>query len=504
MHRFVKNTYRDSVSLMRFADQIAEQAGVTQAGAVMGTESNINLLVDMGLLSDVLPAQPNDVLLVVEVEDDADASTVLDEAVSKLNAAVQGKQKSGVQQVKPQTIAMACQSVPDANLVLISTPGDYAAAEAMKALKQGLNVMIFSDNVSFEEEVRLKIYARQQGLLCMGPDCGTAIINGAPLGFANVIRSGDVGLIGASGTGLQQVSCLIDRLGGGISQVIGVGSHDLSEGVGGTTMLMAMEALADDTNTSQIVLISKPPAQSVAEKILTAATQIDKPVITCFIAADVSDWQQDGVRIVDTLEAAAYAAMKQTPIEAGATDQVFIEAAASALPPHRKYLRGLFSGGTLCYESLFVLKEHSIYSNTPIDKAYQLDDPWQSREHTAVDLGDDAFTIGRPHPMIDLRLRNERILEEASDPETAVILLDVVLGYGAHPDPASELAPMIAKAQEASSEQITFIASVCGTNADPQSLQSQSEQLRAAGVFLAESNAHAARLARQIITRANQ
>jgi len=494
LHQFVKNMYRDSVSLMRFADTLTELQGVEYAAAVMATENNINMLLDMSLLDSSLKPQPNDLLLVVHGADQSHLEDALTFAKNELSKDSGAASSSGqVKQVLARTINMGLTELPEANLVLISTPGEYAAAEALKALKQGLNVMIFSDNVSIADEIMLKQYAHDHGLLCMGPDCGTVIINGVPLGFANVVKQGSIGLIGASGTGVQQVSCLIDRFGGGISQAVGVGSRDLSEKVGGISMLMALDALAADTNTETIVLISKPPSEAIAEKVVEKASESGKPVIANFIGADLSDWSQVGVAVVRTLEDAAYAAVGQQSVPP--------KSVSLPISTERKYLRGLFSGGTLCYEALLILEDSlgPINSNIPLNKSNKLEDVWHSKGHTAIDLGDDAFTIGRPHPMIDMRLRNERILQEAADPETAVVLLDVVLGYGAHPDPAGELAPVIEKAREASQGRVVFIASVCGTEGDPQVLSKQERQLKDVGVYLAESNAQAARMAGHIL-----
>src|SRR5690606_14776291 len=125
-------------------------------------------------------------------------------------------------------------------------PGVYAAFEAFRALENNLNVMMFSDNVTVEDEIKLKDLAVKKDLLMMGPDCGTAIINGVGLCFANKIKRGPIGLVAASGTGLQEVTVLIDQFGGGISQAIGVGGRDLSKDVMGRMTLHAINALNAD------------------------------------------------------------------------------------------------------------------------------------------------------------------------------------------------------------------------------------------------------------------
>ncbi len=317
-------------------------------------------------------------------------------------------------------------------------------------------------------------------------------------------------MVGASGTGTQQVTCLIDRWGGGVSQAIGVGSHDLHVQVGGLSMLTALDALAADPATAVVVLISKPPAPEVAARVLDKAAQIPKPVVVDFLGADPAKIAREGLTAAGTLEEAAAMAVQlstgrapnlQSPISV--RDQ---KLEIEELTRGQRYVRGLFSGGTFCFETLLLLGETlgGVYSNTPLQPEWRLPAVWQSQQHTAIDLGDDQFTQGRPHPMIDFRLRNDRIVKEAADPQVAVILLDVVLGYGSNPDPAGELVPAIAEARAAAAaagREVAFVASVCGTQSDPQNLARQEAALRAAGVRLTDSNAQAARLAAAIVSR---
>jgi succinyl-CoA synthetase alpha subunit len=390
---------------------------------------------------------------------------------------------------------------------LISTPGDYAASEALKALHLGLNVMLFSDNVSGEDEIALKRYARNHGLMVLGPDCGTAILNGVPLGFANMVKRGAIGVVAASGTGMQQVTCLVDRLGLGISQAIGTGGHDLSREVGGITMLQGVEVLAADKATKVIVLVSKPPAAEVAERVLSAARAARKPVVICFLGVDPKTIVGDNLTPVRTLEDAAYVA---AALAKGRKPKRGQQVKVTKLPKFRrgqKYVRGLYSGGTFCYEASLLLSEalSPVYSNTPVGNASRLEDVWRSQANTVVDLGDDVFTRGRPHPMIDHRLRNERIASEAADPGTAVILLDIVLGYGSHMAPAEEIVPVISAARKRSTKagrNLVFVGFVCGTDGDPQNLSRQEAVLRDAGMILCRSNAEAVRLAAEIVRNA--
>ena len=405
----------------------------------------------------------------------------------------------------PRSIAMALAAHADANLAMISTPGEYATAEALKALNLGLNVMLFSNNVSVPDEAMLKRTARDKGLIVMGPDCGTAIIDGIPLAFANVVRRGAIGVVGASGTGLQEVTVLVDRLGGGISQAIGTGGHDLSIEVGGISMLTGLDDLAHDPDTKVIVLISKPPAKEILDAILSRARASGKPVVVIFLGADPKALTGGNIFGARTLEDAARAAvaLAQSRQPDAPDETIAVPAATPKLAPGQKYIRGLFSGGTFCFQAAMLLQETlDIHSNTKVGKSLPLDNMFKSEGHTVVDLGDDVFTRGRPHPMIDYRLRTERIVQEANDPETAVLLLDIVLGFGSNADPAAELVPALAAARDIAQKHgraFICVGHICGTEGDPQGLASQTRTLEAAGVILTNSNAQAVRLARNII-----
>lgn len=505
--RIVRNVYRDSIALMKLSAGLAELNGVEQASIVMATEGNLDLLRQTGLLEGATEARPSDVICVVRGTSHKGVAAALAEAERSLasSASAPSGQGGGIEPVAPRSTGMALAAAPQSNLALISVPGEYAAAEATKALRLGLNVMLFSDGVSVEDEVAIKSLAQARDLLVMGPDCGTAILNGVPLAFANVVRRGAIGCVGASGTGLQQVTSLVDRYGQGVSHAIGTGGRDLSEAVGGVTMLAGMRALAADRGTRVLVLISKPPAPGIARRVLAAARKIRKPVVVCFVGADPPAAKDGNLHYARTLEDAARIAA------ALAAGRAPARRAATRMPPGRprfarsqRFVRGLYSGGTFAYEASWLLGTalgDEVRSNTPVDRKFALRDPWSSDGHTIIDLGADEFTRGRPHPMIDHRLRNERILREAEDSEVAVILFDVVLGHGSHPDPAREMAPAIRAAESAAKRRkrrIAFVAFVCGTAADPQDLARQEAALRAAGVALGASNADAVRIAAAI------
>lgn len=519
LQQFFPNYYRDSVALMQLSAKVAAREGVKAASAQMATAANIQLMVDAKLLKQAVDAKPNDLLVVIQ----ADSVAIAEDALAFIKTLLEensssGNQQGGVAAEPPRSIAMGIELLPDANLAMISTPGDFAAGEAMKALKNGLNVMLFSDNVSVEQEIALKQYAEKNDLLVMGPDCGTAIIQGIPLAFANVVSRGNIGVIGASGTGIQQVTCLIDQLGYGISHAIGTGGHDLSEAVGGITMRSALTLLEKDPATDIIVLISKPPADSVARQLVAAAQKISKPVVINFLGADPAlrtDLSQAGDNITwaDTLESAAYLAVGLIPnARVKQTDKqqrlsAFNEVIAKRTPllkADQVNVRGLYTGGTFCYEAQLLLAPHlkECRSNTPIKSLKRLDNIWQSQGHTIIDLGDDDFTRGKPHPMIDPSTRNERLLQEASDPSTAIILVDLVLGYGAHENPAEGLVGTIEQASKiaaAAGRTLFFVGFICGTQNDPQQYQKQQQLLQDAGVLLAESNAHATEIVAAII-----
>ncbi len=474
------DTYRDSVELMRVAALVEKLPGVRRAALMMATPANRELLSGAGLLDAAgSAAGPNDLVVAVAAADPTAAERALVEAARLLDEQAAVSASPG-DTPAPLSIAEAASQFAGANLAIISTPGAYATAEALKALKRGLHVFIFSDNVPVADEAMLKRLATKKNLLVMGPDCGTAILDGVPLGFANAVRRGSIGLVGASGTGLQEISCLIDRLGEGCSQVIGVGGHDLDERVGGLMMQAAIERLAADAGTRVIVLISKPPAPTVAKRVLDLARASGKPVVVNFLGGDPAAIRAAGAVPAATLEDAARAAIALARGKKPSAAPPAARAKARRFAKGQSLVRGLYSGGTLCQEAALILEAAG------------------GRKHTTVDLGDDEFTVGRPHPMIDFRLRNERILAAAQDPATAVILLDVVLGYGAHPDPAGALVPAIEGATKRR-RGLAFVASVCGTLSDPQGLTHQEARLAAAGVLLAPSNAQAARLAASIV-----
>ncbi|MFQ5827825.1 MAG: acyl-CoA synthetase FdrA [Candidatus Methylomirabilia bacterium] len=506
--RLKKNSYHDSVTLMVVSREASSREGIERAVALMGTEMNKTALREVGMLgSDLTDACPADLMLALRGVDEG----VVREAMAQVEAVLSrrggraGEASGRDPLVSHRTLSDAMVALPEANLALISVPGEFAGREARRALESGLHVMLFSDNVPLADEKALKEMARDRGLLVMGPDCGTAIINGIGLAFANKVAKGSIGIIGASGTGIQEVSVQLDRLGEGVSHAIGTGGRDLAPVIGGITMRQALRALQSDSETRVIVLISKPPAPDVAKQVLSLAGESPKPVVVSFLVEVPKPRDTLGVHAASTLEHAALVAVsllrgqKPPPPPALSDEEVRLaKAEAGKMARTQRYVRGLFAGGTLCHEAMGLLKARlgkPVRSNLSSDPSLRLEAGERPSGHTVVDLGEDEFTRGRPHPMIDPSLRNDWILREASNEDVAVILLDIMLGYGAHADPAGAVAGPIAEARERAAQEgrhLSVVGYVCGSHGDEQGLAQQEARLREAGVVLLPSNASAA------------
>jgi len=493
-----RGAYYDSVILMQLQRSLVQQPGIIDAGVVMGTNANKEVLAQSNMLvPEAETAGADDLVIVVIGGDEVSAQT----ALSKVDELVASRRGTGGEQdYLPRSIETAAKMLPNSNWVLISVPGRYAAGVARQAMSLNKHVFLYSDNVTLEDEISLKQQAAQKGLLVMGPDCGTAIVNGIGLGFANKVRKGPIGVVAASGTGLQQVTVRIHQLGGGITHALGTGGRDLSEAVNAITARQDLDLMARDPDTKVIVLVSKPPSPKVANELIKAARSIGKPVVVNFIGFASASRRVDNIFFATTFDETAELAIRliDSPEDFGARPDI------TKFAKGQRYLRGLFSGGTLQYEALLILQNYLpiVYSNAPLDKKNKLEDSLVSKEHTAIDLGEDEFTVGRLHPMMDNDLRIRRLEKEAADPEVAVILLDVVLGYGAHRDPASELAPAIAaaiKTAATAGRQLAVVAIVSGTDEDPQGLEKQIKLLQAAGARVETSNDAAARYVGQLL-----
>ncbi len=496
-----KNQYYDSVFLMRINNQISAFEGVLNSAAVMGTDNNKKILSGIGVEEDpIKDAAPNDLIVVVI----ADNAVITNDVLGNLdNLFDSDREQTNGLQLKSLKDGLLFK--PDTNLVVISVPGAYAFREAKTALDNGKNVFLFSDNVSISEELELKKYADTNGLLVMGPDCGTSIIGGVGIGFANKVRIGSIGVVGASGTGLQEFTCQIHNAGFGISHAIGTGSHDLSNEIGGITTLAGLKALEKDPNTKVIVVISKPPGIKTLELLREVINSIHKPVIACFLGLEPEFYHQNHnfipARTVDEAVTSALTAVGEISADPELRLSVevleLLEIEKKKIASSQKYVRGMFAGGTFCYQAQQIFQNSGlpVYSNTPINKENGLSDPDISKENTLIDMGDDRYTVDKPHPMIDGTHRRRRILEESKDPLVAVLLIDIILGYNASPDPVGDILEAVIEAKQLAfnrGEYLCTVASVCGTDDDFQDKALQVEMVEQAGVIVFNSNAKAA------------
>lgn len=503
----IRGAYYDSVTLMLTAKEVGKLEGVGSSSLSMGTDANRRIMTNGGFDLTGVDAAPADLMIAVL----GDSEKALKDAIAKAReylAKPPWKKASGTVDYSPKSLNGALSIMPDANLAIVSVAGQYASEIASECIDSGLNVMIFSDNVPLEREIELKKRAAEKGLLVMGPDCGTAIIRGAALGMANICPVGPVGIVAAAGTGLQEIHTQLARRGVGVLHGIGVGGRDVSREVGGMSMLAAIDALAADEEISVILVVGKPPAPETERKVLAKAKSAGKPVVISFIGG-TAQGGTPALWLCTELEAggaiAAALATGGNPLKARRTLEEEIESetslAIAKIGKRKGHLRGLYTGGTLCYEAQLIASRTlgTIWSNAPLDKKMLLTDSLTTLEHSIVDFGDDEFTQGKLHPMIDPAFRSEMIVKEAAKPETAVILLDVVLGYGCHEDPAGAAAEAVRTARSLNGDRVAFIASVCGSEGDPQGMAKQIEKLEKSGVYVCSSNARAAHLAAGLI-----
>ncbi len=495
--RIHKNEYLDSLVLMSLSNEVSAWPGVRQAVVVMGTDSNRRILEQVGLLvGDASAATPRDLVIAAELEPSLTEADFLPRLEERL------RQRPGVTAADAgyDRLGAAFTARPQARLVSISVPGEHAAANAREALEGGRHVFCFSQHVSIDDEIALKRLAVEHSLLMMGPDCGTAILDGCGLGFANQVRRGPIGLVSAAGSGLQEVVSLIHRAGGGISQAIGVGGRDMRSPVDGLMAEAAVRVLGDDAETRVIVVLAKSASIKARRRVVEAAKNVGRPLVVDFMGAEASELDRENVVVADTFEAAARAALRLAAIPWGLRlngDGIEEALAASLrrLPPARRMLRGLYAGGSLCAEAARILAAHGVNAAT------NLDGPIEQRPagHLLLDLGAEEYTAGRAHPFIDPRLREIEMAQAFADPSVGVLLVDVVLGWGCHPDPASALAAGLRKARSSRHDGPVVIASLCGTEDDPQGFQRQLGTLTDADVLILDSNAQAAELAAEAV-----
>lgn len=481
----IANSYYDSATLMLLTNKLKEKLNLSseEIAIMMATEMNKRIMDDAKLLNeDGKNANSGDMLIAIKTNlSEDEILKILDETLNKKN------KKTKSDNLEINSVNEAIEACPDYNFAVVSLPGAYAAREVKKLLEADKHVLLFSDNVSIEDEIKLKDLAISKNLLMMGPDCGTAIINGIGLGFSNKVNKGNIGIVAASGTGLQEVACLISNNGGGISQAFGTGGRDIQEAVGGKMMLHTLDYLINDDETKTIVLVSKPPAKSVLEKIKYKLKGVNKKIVAVFLGASKDIFEGTNISYAKTLEEAAYLAIDKK-IEEN-KEEIKVE-------KDTKYIRAIYCGGTLAYETLLLLEENNleVYSNLSKKEDKKLNSKSLSKKHTVLDMGDDEFTVGKPHPMIDPSLRSERLIKEALDPETAVIIVDIELGYGSNDNASILLAKDIRKIKEMRPE-LPIIVTICGSNLDYQGYDKQKNILLSEGAIITNSNAKAIELA---------
>ncbi|HEY9710487.1 MAG TPA: acyl-CoA synthetase FdrA [Oculatellaceae cyanobacterium] len=496
-----KNQYYDSVFLMGISKRLSDIPGVQQNAVLMGSESNKGLLASIGIQgAEIDAAQPSDLIVAVIAETSQKVNDVLIRLDEYLLGGADASATSN-----PHSLEEGLAKKRNANLAVISIPGEYAAAEARKALEAGLHVFLFSDNVSIEDELALKHLAEEKNLLVMGPGCGTGMIGGVGLGFADVIRRGSIGVIAGAGSGLQEFTCQVHNAGFGISHAIGTGGRDLSDAIGGLTTFVALDALEADPQTEIIVLLSKPAGDKTLSRLMERFKTCRKPIIGCFLGARLGSQTDNHIfQYANTVDEAVRLAInsaggKQFGDETGFSQEElgWMAHDKSSWSSEQRFVRGVLAGGTFCYQSQQIFRDAGItvYSNTPLEPKHKLENSDCSFQHTIVDMDADEYTVGKPHPMIAATLRKQRILDEARDPQLAILFLDFILGYNASMDPVGELLDAILEAKRAAARRggnLTVVASVCGTDGDPQNLKLQTKLLEEAGGIIFTSNAKAA------------
>ena len=481
--KIIAGKYLDSVKLMLISRELRSLKGVLEAVAIVATSENREILKASDMLAEEInSASENDIVIVIKADNAKNAAEAINKAEELINKPSANEYN---QTPIPQafTLEKAIATLGGADLCIISIAGKYAAAEVEKALEKGLHILLFSDNVSIEDELSLKQKALKKGLLMMGPDCGTAILNGVPLAFANNVPRGKIGIVSASGTGLQEISSTIANLGGGISQAFGTGGRDGKKEIGGLMLTACLEYLLEDENTEVIIVTGKPPCEEVQKKLWELISHSSKPVIANFLIP-MQVPELPNLYYVRSLSETAFFACKKAGIEVKNAKL----AEDFTLPKLRgPYLRGLYSGGTLCQEAIQVYLDNfgcEPFNNVTDQAFFRLTDGWQTKENSIIDLGADEFTIGRPHPMIDYSLRLQKLAQEANDPKVGIILLDVVLGFGAHPNPAEELVPALQKLPA----DLVVVCHLLGTDGDPQNRQKQKKELEQAGAYVFTSH----------------
>ncbi|MGI6004202.1 MAG: FdrA family protein [Christensenellales bacterium] len=504
-----KSTYVDSLATLFTTSVLLDAEGIETAYAAMATEANKKTMAELGLInSEIESAGENDFVIAARAQSE--------EAFEKAAAKTQELDDAGggdKNRISYPTVEAAVEAHPRANICSIAVPGEYALEEVKKALHLGLHCVVFSNNVPLEDEREMKELALKKGLLCMGPDCGVANINGAAFVLASINNTGPFGICGASGCGIQHVAAIMHEVGSGISQGIGTGGNDLKEPVGGISMLMGIDALENDPETKYIVLISRKPAEDILKKLLDRIAQCKKPVVVFFMGATRQEVEATGAIWAENLDDCAQKALaligKEYPLASDEEIAQIAREAVTGMSPQQKYVRGAFNGGTYCDEVMRAMQDKigGIHSNCPLSPELKLADSYKSVGNTVIDYGEEEFTLGRPHPVIDPGVRKPAILREAGDPETAVLLMDFILTPPGNMDPAGAVIGDIQEAMRLAQSRggrLAVVASVLGTDADFQDVRVQRDKLRQAGVYVCQTNYRAGLLAGEIIRLKNE
>lgn len=505
-----KNKYIDSLETLYTTSVVTDIEGVDTAYVAMATQANKGIMKELELYDDeIKAAKDSDLVIAIRAE----SQEVYEKAIQAINRSSSAGPAEDDAEIAYASIASSAEDHPEANICSIAVPGEYALEEVRKAMNAGLHCIVFSNNVPLEDERKMKELALEKGLLCMGPDCGVANINGIAFVLASINNRGPFGICGASGCGIQHVGAMLHEAGSGISQAIGTGGNDLKEPVGGISMLMGIDALENDPETKYIIVISRKPADDILRKLLGRIEKCDKPVVAFFMGTEKEEVEKTGAIWAANLDDCGQKALELIGIDFKlASDEDITEIAKKAIigmNSEQKYVRGAFNGGTYCDEAMRAMQDKigGIYSNCPVTQELMLKDSHLSVKNTVIDYGEEEFTLGRPHPIIDPTVRKPAILREANDPETAVILLDFILTPPGHMDPAGFVIDDIKEAQkiaESRGGKIAFVASVLGTNADFQDVKKQEEKLRSVGVLVCETNYRAGLLAGEIIKLKNE
>ena len=494
-----KNFFRDSVQMMQFSQQLRDEQGVTDAAIVMATELNKNTLKNMDLLTeDGIAATENDTLISINCEDENSFNNATQKAEQLLvSTSIKAKNEF-------TSLASALDSFSNANIASLSIPGQFVKEIATELLEKKLHLFVFSDHVSLDDEIYLKNLALEKNVLFMGPEAGTSILSGNVFGFGNRIRKGSVGIIGASGTGIQESTTLLDLFGEGISHAIGVGGRDLQKDVGGMMTMKSMEIFEDDPNTKAVLLVSKPVDDDVRNIIINKINNFSKKYYVLCLIGDKENCedstkikfsksiQTSVLKILQSLNGDIYKKTKDV-VKNQVDDSIKLaESLSKDLNEEQKFVRGFFAGGTLCYESKILLEQivGKVYSNLSSDDAYSITGDAPSKENTLIDFGEEQFTSARPHPIIDPLLRKNRILEEAHDPNVGVIIIDIICGINAAKNTMAFHAETIKKAIQIAKEKgrkLFVFTYICGTEKDVS--ENELQMLRDSGAKIFTSNA---------------